>query len=114
MDLLEKNIPIYILQYPTEKKSFLNLSNFKVIGIHKGAMKKFKLNCGSPIKDIINKFNREYKSNKKNIKDKAPLKIKHEKNKSCNEQKLKKIKINNFINKQENETFIIFLLKKIL
>ena len=141
LDLLENNIPIYILQYPKGKKSsfsigslkkingkdilhncstgfgssgspILKLSNFKVIGIHKGAMKKFELNCGSPMNDIINRFNKEYKPNKKNITDKAQLKIKKEKNKSCSEQKFKKIENNNFINKKENAALNNFFIKE--
>ena len=43
----------------------INLNNFKVIGIHKGAHKELSLNIGLLLKESINKFNKN--ENKKGI-----------------------------------------------
>lgn len=95
-EITYQNKPIYILQYPNGRESshslglvnsiigtniqhscstdfgssgspILNLSNFKVIGVHKGGT-SFNMNKGTFIKFIIERFNEECSKKKDNDK----------------------------------------------
>ena len=64
----------YNLQHycPSEEGSsgspIINLSNYKVIGIHKGSFSKSNINLGTLIKGPIKEFNELYKNNNEKIK----------------------------------------------
>ena len=81
----------------TEKGSsgspILNITNYKVLGIHKGGSKKANLNLGTFIKGAIDEFNKKYKEKESvNSNFVVSLLLKEENQEEKNFQEIKKIK----------------------